>query len=400
MNRVVIVGASAGGLAAAEGLRRSGYDGVITLIGDEPYLPYDRPPLSKQILTGQWQPDQLALRPQADLDALRLDLRLGVPAAGLDLAGRTVALADGTRVPYEGLVVATGVRPRRLPGCEDLAGVHTLRGPHDALALKERLLPGRRLVIVGAGFVGAEVAAVARGLGVDVTMLESGPVPMAMAIGEQAGRFLAQAHVDRGVDLRTGVRVSEVLGADGEVRGVRLADESVIPADDVLVAIGSLPNTEWLENSGLAVLDGLLCDEFSSAAPGVYGVGDVARWCNPLFGTAMRVEHRTNATEQGLAVARNLLAPDLRQPFAPVPYFWSDQYGMKIQAYGYLRAHEEARVVDGDVAQGRFLIAYRRQDRPAGALAIGMPPKTLRAWRALIAAGARWNEAVAGTAAA
>ncbi|MFE4646116.1 NAD(P)/FAD-dependent oxidoreductase, partial [Streptomyces sp. NPDC056730] len=307
---------------------------------------------------------------------------------------------EGHPGALRGLVVATGGRSRRLPGCEGLAGVHTLRGLLDALALRERLLPGRRLVIVGAGFVGAEVAAVARGIGVDVTMLESGPVPMAMAVGEQAGRFLAQAHVDHGVRLRTGVTVSEILGARGEVRGVRLADQSVIPADDVLVAIGSLPNTEWLESSGLAVLDGLLCDEFSSAAPGVYGVGDVARWRNPLFGTAMRVEHRTNATEQGLAVARDLLAPDLRRPFAPVPYFWSDQYGMKVQAYGHLRDHEEARVVDGEVAQGRFLIAYRRQDRLAGALAIGMPPKALRALRALIASGARWNEAVTGAVAA
>ncbi|MGW0820983.1 NAD(P)/FAD-dependent oxidoreductase [Streptomyces sp. NPDC002845] len=400
MNRIVIVGASAGGLAVAQTLRVTGYDGVITLIGDEPNPPYDRPPLSKQVLTGEWEPGRLMLRPQADLDALDLDLRLGVAAAGLDRAGRAVALADGTRVPYEGLVVATGVRPRRLSGSEGVAGVHTLRRPEDALALRARLLPGRRLVIVGAGFLGAEVAAVARGLGVEVTLLESGPVPLAQAIGERAGRFVAHVHVDHGVQLRTGVTVAGIVDSGGQVTGVTPSDGLLIPADDVLVAIGSLPNTEWLEGSGLTVLDGLVCDAFSAAAPGVYGVGDVARWHNPLFGTAMRVEHRTNAAEQGSAVARNLLTPNAPTPFAPVPYFWSDQYGMRIQAYGYLRDHDEATVVEGDMAQGRFLVAYRWRDRLTGVLAVGMPPKTLRTWRARIAAVADWDEAVTGTAAA
>ncbi|MFJ2116407.1 NAD(P)/FAD-dependent oxidoreductase [Streptomyces sp. NPDC087850] len=396
MNRIVIVGASAGGLATAEALRRSGYGGGITVLGEEPYLPYDRPPLSKQILTGEWQPDRLPLRAKADIDALDLDLRLGVRATGLDVAARTVTLADGSRLPYEGLVVATGVRPRRLPGCEGVTGVHTLRTLEDALTLKARLLPGRRLVIVGAGFIGAEVAAVARGLGVGVTVLESGPVPLALAVGERTGRWLARSHQDHGVRIRTGVSVSEVLATDGEVTGVALADGSVIPADDVLVAIGSVPNTEWLEGSGLTVDNGLVCDEFSAAAPGVYGVGDVARWDNPLFGTAMRVEHRTNAAEQAMAVARNLLArePVPRRPFAPVPYFWSDQYEMKIQAYGYLRGHDEAVVVDDDASRGRLLVAYRTGDRLAGVLAVGVPPKTLRSWRALIAAGSPWADAL------
>ncbi|MEV0145429.1 MULTISPECIES: FAD-dependent oxidoreductase [unclassified Nonomuraea] len=397
MNRIVIVGASAGGLAGAEALRRAGYQGVLTLVGEEPHLPYDRPPLSKQILTGVWEPGRLPLRPEADIHGLDLDLRLGVAASGLDLAGRAVALADGTRVPYEGLVVATGVRPRRLPGSEGVAGVHTLRTLEDALALKARLLPGRRLVIVGAGFIGAEVAAVARGLGVEVTMLEAGPLPLAQAIGEQAGRFLADTHREHGVDLRTNAAVREITGSGGSVTGVRLADDTVLPADDVLVAVGSAPNTEWLHSSGLTVADGLVCDEFSAAAPGVYGVGDVARWHNPLFGTTMRVEHRTNAAEQGMAVARNLLDPDSRRPFAPVPYFWSDQYGMKIQAYGHLRGHDEAVVVDGDLAQRRFLIAYRRHDRLTAALAVGMSPRTLRTWRGLIAAAATWTAAL-GTA--
>jgi NADPH-dependent 2,4-dienoyl-CoA reductase/sulfur reductase-like enzyme len=311
-----------------------------------------------------------------------------------------VALAEGTRVPYDALVIATGVRPRRLPGTEGLSGVHTLRTLEDALALKARLRPGRRLVIVGAGFIGAEAAAVARGLGVEVTLLEAAPLPLAQAVGEQAGQFLAQIHRDRGVRLHTGAQVAGILGAEGEVTGVGLADGTVLPADDVLVAIGSLPNTEWLAGSGLTVDNGLVCDEFSAAAPGVYGVGDVARWHNPLFGTAMRIEHRTNAAEQGMAVARNLLNPDARRPFAPVPYFWSDQYEMRIQAYGYLRGHDEALVMEHDRAQRRLLVAYRTGDRLAGVLAVGLPPKTVRAGRALVAAGTAWESAASDAAAA
>jgi NADPH-dependent 2,4-dienoyl-CoA reductase/sulfur reductase-like enzyme len=390
VNRIVIVGASAGGLAVAEALRRAGYGGVITLVGDEPHLPYDRPPLSKQVLTGEWEPDRLALRGKREIDALGLELRLGVHASGLDLTAGSVALADGDEVPYDAVVIATGVRPRQLPGSEVVAGVHTLRTLDDAMSLKARLRRGRRLVIIGAGFVGAEVAAVVSGIGVEVTLLEAGPLPLSQAIGEQAGHVLAQTHGDHGVDLRTHAPVAEIVSAGGAVTEVRLADETVLSADDVLVAIGSVPNTEWLDGSGLTVGDGLVCDEFSAAAPGVYAVGDVARWHNPLFGTAMRIEHRTNAAEQGLAVAHNLLHPQARRPFAPVPYFWSDQYGMKIQAYGYLRDHDEALVLESDVSQRRFLIAYRTGDRLAGVLAAGMSPKTLRAWRALIAARTPW----------
>ncbi|WP_055550676.1 NAD(P)/FAD-dependent oxidoreductase [Streptomyces sp. NBRC 110028] len=391
MRRVVVVGASAAGLAAAETLRRAGYDGTVTLVGDEPHAPYDRPPLSKQILGGQWDAGRLPLRGRDELDALGLDLRLGVAATGLDPAGRTVALADGAEVPYDGLVVATGVRPRRLPGD---GGAHVLRTLDDALGLRDRLTAGTRLVVVGAGFLGAEAAAVARGLGAEVTLLEPAPVPLAPAVGEEVGRVLSRAHLDHGVDLRTGVTVTEATGG-----GVRLTDGGRVAADEVLVAVGSVPNTEWLEGSGLTVGNGLECDEFSAAAPGVYGAGDVACWHNPLFGTVMRIEHRTNATEQGMAAARNLLAPEpeARRPYQPVPYFWSDQYGMRIQAYGHLRGHDEVAVVEGSLeegAEGAFLAAYRRGDRLTGVLAVGMSPRVLRDWRRSIAAGARWADAV------
>ncbi|WCN82639.1 NAD(P)/FAD-dependent oxidoreductase [Micromonospora sp. LH3U1] len=381
MKHAVVVGASAAGLAAAETLRSEGYDGILTLIGAEIDPPYDRPPLSKQILASAWDADRLALRTLEQLTALRLDLRLGARATGLDLAERIVRLADGTPIPYDGLIIATGVRPRRLPG----VGAHVLRTLSDALTLRRSLRPGTRLAVVGAGFLGAECAAVARGLGCDVVLLEPAPVPLAHAVGEQIGRVLSQAHREHGVDLRTGVTVTAVTDT-----GVLLSGGDLVEADEVLVAIGSQPNTEWLDGSGLEIADGLVCDQYSAAAPGVYGAGDVARWHNPLFGVTMRVEHRTNAAEQGMAAARNLLYPDARKPFAPVPYFWSDQYDMKIHAYGDLRGSDEVAVVDGNLEQRRFVAAYRSGDRLVGALAVGMPPKAIRPWRQAIATGAAW----------
>ncbi|WP_405995642.1 NAD(P)/FAD-dependent oxidoreductase [Streptomyces sp. NBC_00986] len=387
MTRIVVVGASAAGLAAAETLRREGYTGTLTLVGDEPHLPYDRPPLSKQVLAAEWEPDRIALRTPADLSGLDLDLRLGVAATALDVAAQEVWLADGAQVSYDGLIIATGVRPRRLPG----EGAHVLRTLDDALTLRERLGPGRKLVVVGAGFLGAEAAAVAWRLGAEVTLLEPAPVPLAHAVGATVGQVLAQAHVDHGVNLRTGVSVTEVTD-----EGVRLRTGEEVEADEVLVAIGSLPNTEWLADSGLSVGDGVVCDEYCEAAKNVYAAGDVARWYNPLFGTSMRIEHRTNAAEQGMAAARNLLNSRARKAFSPVPYFWSDQYDMKIQAYGYLRGHDEVAVVDGDWGERRFVAAYRTGDRLTGALAVGMPPKAIRVWRQAIVAGASWQEAVHG----
>jgi NADPH-dependent 2,4-dienoyl-CoA reductase/sulfur reductase-like enzyme len=397
VNRIVIVGASAGGLATAEALRRSGYAGAITLIGDEVERPYDRPPLSKQLLSGMWEPDRLALRADSDLDAMDLDLRLGIPATGLQPTERTVTLADGNHVLFDGLVVATGVRPRRLPGAAELTGLHVLRTLKDALTLQARLQDRGRLVIVGAGFVGAEVAATARALGVEVTMLEAAAVPLAHAIGESAGQFLTSLHTKNGVQVRTSTAVTEILGDQGAVTGVRLADATVLPADDVLVAVGSTPNTEWLHDSELTVDNGVVCDEFGAAAPGVYAVGDVARWHNPTFGAAVRVEHRTNAAEQGMAVAHNLLNPDDPWSLATVPYFWSDQYDTKIQAFGHLSSHDEALVLDNDVAQGRLLVAYRKGNHLVGVLAAGMSPKALRSWRAQVVSGAAWASVLTET---
>ena len=400
--RIVVVGASAGGLSTAAALRSQGYEGELVLVGEEPHPPYDRPPLSKQFLDGRWESERLALRDDAGLDALGLDLRLGTAAVGLDLATRQVTLGDGTRLAYDALVVATGVRPRRLavPGVAPASGVHVLRTLEDAKALRARLLPGRRLVTVGGGFVGTEAAAVARGLGVEVTLVEPAPVPLARALGEEVGRFLTQVQLEHGVDARSGVAAAEILRTRGDVSGVRLTDGSVVPADDVLAAVGSLPNTEWLTGSGLRTDDGLVCDRFCAAAPGVYGVGDVACWHNPLFDAPMHIEHRGNAAEQALTVAHNLLHPDAPRPYAPVPYFWTDQYDLKLQCYGNLHGHDTCSVVEGRLAQRRFVVAYRTADRLSAVLAVGMPPKTRRTWRAAVAARTPWTTAVAESAGA
>lgn len=399
MSGVLIVGASAAGLTTAEALRRAGFEEDIALVGAEPELPYDRPPLSKQFMTGVWEAEKLALRDVAALSMLTLDLHLGTTATGLDTEEKLATLSDGNVAAFETLVVATGVRPRELRGTGSVTGVHVLRTLADATALKKAIGPGRRFVVVGAGFLGAEVADAAKRQGAEVTLLESDAQPMARAVGEQAGQFLAQLHRERGIDLRTGVAVAELLHEGGEVTGVGLTDGTTVPADDVLVAIGSVPNTEWLAGNGLVVQDGLLCDEYCVAAPHVYGVGDVARWFNPLFGTSMRIEHRTNAAEQALTVAANIVNPELARPFAPVPYVWSDQLGVRIQTYGYLPEYNEEHVLECDLGSRRLLIAYRRNQYLTGILAIGLPPKALRSWRALIAGSASWEAAITSAAA-
>ena len=380
LGSVVVVGASAAGLTVAEGLRGEGFDGRITLIGAEPHLPYDRPPLSKQVLAGAWEPQRTLLRDDDALARLGLELRLGVAAGGLDLADRAVMLADGERVGYDALVIATGSAPRRLPSGRELPGVHVLRTLDDALALREELAAGSRLAVVGAGFLGCEVAATARGLGLEVTLIDPLAQPLLRQLGELVGRLIGELHRDHGVEVRTGVGVAGLLG-DARVRGVELVDGTRVDADVVLVAIGAAPATAWLAGSGLALGDGVVCDATCRAAPGVYAAGDVARWQHPALDGSLRVEHRMNATEQGLCVARNLLGA--AEPFAPVPYFWSDQYDVKLQAFGVLPAGAEPLVAEGSLERRRFVVHYVVGGRVAGVLAWDMP-RELRAHRARV----------------
>lgn len=382
---VVVVGASAAGLSVAETLRRDGFDGPITLIGDENRPPYDRPPLSKEVLAGAWPEDKLKLREADSIAALNLDLRLGVRADSVNTASRAVTLSDGSQVRYRDLVIATGVRPRRLPGTDAVAGVHVLRTLDDARRLRTELARQPRLVIVGAGFLGAEVASVARAAGATVTLVSDVDAPLSDVLGNELGRLLVDVHVEHGVQIHTGVRVVGIATEDGRATGVRLADGTTLAADAVLVAIGSIPNTEWLAGSGIPTGDGVLCDEYCRAAPGVWAAGDVASWHHVDIGERIRVEHRTNAAEQGLAVARNILAGSSPAPFVPVPYIWSDQYDLKIQIYGLPRGADSFTVTDGSVGDRELVAVYGKGGRARAAVGINMI-RPLRTARALVAA--------------
>ncbi|GAA0223416.1 FAD-dependent oxidoreductase [Saccharothrix mutabilis subsp. mutabilis] len=357
---VVVVGASAAGLSTAEALRRKGFTGELTLLGAEPHPPYDRPPLSKQVLAGTWEPDRTRLR---DVDAR---LVLGDPAVALDVPGRAVRTASGLDLAGDAVVLATGVRPRRLPEQDRLAGVHVLRTLDDSLALRADLLGASRLVVVGDGVLGAETAATARGLGLDVTLVGPLRAPLEPQLGPHAADVLAGLHTAHGVRL---VRAAvNGLTGDDRVRGVLLATGGELPADVVVVALGALPNTEWLADSGLALDNGVVCDACCRAAEGVYAVGDVARWHHDRLGR-IRLENRTNATEQAAAVADNILGAD--RAYAPVPFFWTDQFDARIHLHGVPTG--EAEVVDGDVEARRFVTVHHRDGVPVGVLGWNMP---------------------------
>jgi NADPH-dependent 2,4-dienoyl-CoA reductase/sulfur reductase-like enzyme len=382
VERIVVVGASLAGLRASEALRREGFEGTLTLVGAEADEPYDRPPLSKDFLAGASDREAIALRRQG-LDELELDLRLGGIAHDLDAAAGTVGVGDET-LAYDGLVLATGAHPRPLPDQPDLEGVVTLRTVADAEQLQTMLGAGRRLCVIGAGFIGAEVAATARALGHDVTVLEALPQPMVRGVGPRIGEVLARLHREHGVDLRLGVGV-EAISGDGRVERVDLADGSVVECDAVLVAIGAVPTTEWLAGSGLTLDNGVVCDATLRAAPRVVAAGDVCRWPNALFDDElMRIEHWTNAAEQGTHAARSLLAGDAAAPFVTVPFVWSDQYEVKIQCAGRFGGDDRMEVVHGDLGEDRFVAIFERRGRISGVLGFSQPRRVIQ-YRKLIA---------------
>lgn len=377
---VVVVGASLAGLRAVETLRERGYDGRLTLIGAEPHEPYDRPPLSKQFLTGSFSRERVALR-QDGCAALALDLRLGRRAVALDVRERQLTLDDGARVVYDGLVIATGATPRLLPGAAGIGGVHVLRTLDDAVALRAAFAHKPRVAVVGAGFIGLEVAASCRTIGLDVTVVEFAPVPLAHALGVDAGASVARMHGDHGVAFRLGVGV-RALESDGSghVTALSLSDGTRVPADLVVAGIGVVPETAWLEGSGVRLDQGVVCDAtLATGVPGVVAAGDVARWPNARFGETMRIEHWSNAVEQGRAAAMRLLAGEGEAPpFAPVPYFWSDQYDVKLQFAGHRRAGDESRVVEGSLAERAYVVLYGREGRLTGVLACNRPQALAR----------------------
>jgi 3-phenylpropionate/trans-cinnamate dioxygenase ferredoxin reductase subunit len=387
-SRAVIVGASLAGSRAAEALRREGHDGPITIIGAETHLPYDRPPLSKQVLTRKVEPEAVALRLEDDLD---VDWMLGTTATGLDLQGRVVVLGGGETVPYDLLVLATGATPRTLPSAPPGPGVHYLRTLDDSIALRDDLARSKAVVVIGAGFIGLEVASSAMALGLRATVLEALPVPLERAIGPEMGSAVTGWHRRKGVEIRTGVAVESVVGAS-RPEGVRLADGSVIAAEVVVVGVGVRPDISWLNGSGVDLGDGILCDAQlrvlagGRPMPNVVAAGDAARWSHPAYAESARVEHWTNAADQGDAAAVTLLRGDGAPPYAPVPYFWSDQHGAKLQFVGETRPGDQVRFLEGGFDEERFVAAYGRAGRLVAALGMRRPAKVMALQR-LIADG-------------
>ncbi|MEV6277713.1 FAD/NAD(P)-binding oxidoreductase [Nocardia sp. NPDC051832] len=376
---IVIVGAGLAGLRSAEELRRAGYAGGIVLIGEESRLPYDRPPLSKQFVRGET--DDTTLRPAEFFDENQIELRLDTAAVGVDTAARQVRLADGSLLDYDQLIIATGLRPRRLPGLPDLKGVHVLRDHTDASTLRAELAGAKKALVVGAGFIGCEVAASFRAGGVEVVLVEPQPTPLASVLGEQVGALVARMHRAEGVDLRCNTGLDTFLADDsGRVRGARLSDGAEIPADLVVIGVGSRPVTDWLAGSGIelaepAVGGGVLTDEVGrTSAPGVWAVGDVAAWLHDT-GHRKRVEHWTNAGEQAKLLSCALLG--LAAPTAAqVPYFWSDQYEVKIQALGTPNAADDVTIVSDD---GRkFLVYYSQDGILTGVVGAGLTAKVMK----------------------
>ncbi len=408
--RVVIVGGGLAGLRTAEALRDQGHTGQISLISDEQEPPYDRPPLSKQVLSGAWPPSRIQLRSHEELvEKLGITLMLGRKAAALDTRAQVLHLTDGTTQPYDGLVIATGTRARRL-GPAQQSNLHVVRTLADSTRLRERLeaKPAPSVAIVGAGFIGAEVAAAARAFGAKVTIVEAAASPLERQLGVEQGRAVSLVHERHGVELRCGVGVQSI-----EPDGLLLADGTSVEANEIVIGVGVIPNVDWLAGSGVQAsesgsLDGVVTDASLRAGPSIVAAGDVVRWPHPRYGAVephgVRIEHWTNAAESAMHAASTLLC-DLagapaNVPFAPVPYFWSDLYplpsGCKVQLLGRTTGFDEVRVVAGSIETGRWLALYRRGDEFVAALGVTMM-RQLAPLRLLLEQGVSWSDAVAAT---
>lgn len=365
----VIVGAGLAGVRAAETLRQQGFAGRVVLIGDEPHRPYERPPLSKGFLQGTQTRDSVFVQDAGWFQEFEIDLRTGVRATAVHTSAHEVELDDGSRLAYGGLLLATGSRPRRLdlPGA-GLAGVHHLRTLDDSQALRSRLESAQRLVVIGGGWIGLEVAAAGRAAGVEVTVLEREDLPLQRVLGPEVAGFFAAAHRDHGVDLRGGSVPTRVLGTDGCVSGVELDDGQVVPADLVVVGIGVLPNSELAQGAGLQVADGIVVDaHLRTADPDVYAAGDVANVFHPILGRRVRVEHWANAQNQGPAAARCMLGGE--SVFADLPFFYTDQYDLGMEYIGDLGPGGYDRVViRGDLEADRFVAFWISDGRVAAGM--------------------------------
>lgn len=383
---IVVVGASLAGLRAAEALRNQGHRGPLTLIGDESELPYDRPPLSKQVLTGEWQPERVALTKAEALTEASIEIRLGCGAAGV--TSEAVVLADGSLVPYDRLVVATGASSRAWPGTQTRADgrVHLLRTLADSIRLRTAISAGGPLAVVGGGFIGLEIAAAARKAGVEVTVLEAASAPLAPVLGNRVGEYFGRLHARHGVDLRTGVAVTGVHEGSDSVT-VSLADGSEVTAAHVLIGIGATPNNGWLSGIALDHRIGVLCDQQGQAAPHVWALGDVAVWEDHVFGDRRRHEHWTSAVEQAAVVAASILGTESRRPL-DIPYFWSLQHDVNFQLAGRPDLADSTSVLMAgpDSTEGNdrgTVFGYYRGDRLVAVAAFHNPGRFLKLRREL-----------------
>jgi 3-phenylpropionate/trans-cinnamate dioxygenase ferredoxin reductase component len=368
--RFVIVGASLAGAKAAEALRKDGFDGDVTLVGEEGERPYERPPLSKEYLRGEAGADKLFVHKEGYYEAAGIELRLGQTVTGIDVDANVVELAAGERLPYDSLLLTTGSRPRpiNLPGA-DLGGVHYLRTMANSASLRDAIRGADRVAVIGAGWIGCEVAASAREMGAAVVMVELADLPLQRVLGPEVGRFYRDLHADHGVEMHFGVATCSLVGS-GSVEGVRLADGNTLPADVVVVAVGVAPMTELAEKAGIEVGNGVLTDEFlQTSSPGVFAAGDVANAFHPLFGERVRVEHWANARNQGPAAARNMLGKS--RPYVRVPYFYSDQYDVSMEYSGYAPAWDEV-VFRGEVASQVFMAFWLKDGRVAAGMNVNI----------------------------
>lgn len=365
----VIVGASAAGFHALKALRSAGYDGALTLIGEEPEPPYDRPPLSKQALKDAWQPDKFQLGSAEIYQELAIDLVLGRRAIQLNREAREIVLSDGRHVPFERLLIATGCSAKTLPLFADAENVYTLRTINDALKLRRLFETNARIVVVGAGFVGTEVAASAAQVGMSVTLLDPAAHPLETRLGPLVGKRVGDLHQRNGVKLhmRSGIEGVTWTPAGNTISAIRLRGGSILECDAVVIAVGAAPNIDWLRNCGLGIGNGIECDEFCCAAEGIFAAGDVAEWFHRGYGRRMRTEHRTNAAEQAAVATMNMLGRPV--PYMPVPFFWSDQYNVKIQVHGTMPPGSEARELYGKASEdSSFVIGYFEGERLTGVL--------------------------------
>jgi len=398
LKTVVIVGSSLAGLRAAETLRLEKYEGQIIIVGAEDRQPYDRPPLSKKVLSGEWEADRISLRKPEDLAKLNIEWKLGSAAESLDISNRSITLASGEVVHFDGLIIATGSGVRKLPNQPNWKGIHVVRTLDDSLALRADLNPGARVVVIGAGFIGLEVAATAKARGCEVTVLEGAPAPMMRGLGAEMGHAAAHVHADNGVHLRFDVKVTSLVeGSAGAVGGVALDGGVVVSADVVVVGIGVMPATQWLENTEIELRDGVVCDDtLNVGVPAIYAAGDVCRWFNNLYNQEMRVEHWTTASEQGAAAASNLLAVsrgEQAKPYSAVPFFWSDQFTARIQFLGRANGDETAHIVVGSPEERSFVALYEKDGYLKAALGVSRP-KQLMPFRKLLAERATWEQAL------